>query len=422
MVGMLFIAGITGLLILLGLIESRSHYRHLTRIPIRIHVNGTRGKSGVTRLIAAGLRAGGIRTFAKTTGTLAQMILPDGREQPVIRIGRTNVIEQVSVVRAAARCQAEAIVMECMALQPALQSLCELKLLRSTHSVVTNARPDHLDVMGPTAEHVARALAGTAPVGGRLYTAEQALLHVLEDAAADRGSQVRATTPDDIAEVTADEMQGFAYIEHPENVALALSVSADLGIDRATALAGMWAACPDAGVMTKHEVAVADRQVVFVNGFAANDPQSSEIIWHLAAEHVPQAEQRIAVFNCRADREDRSRQLADMVAKWDTASHIVLIGTGTDIFLKRALAAGVARSQITQAGGWSAKEIAEQIVAMVDRSAMVMGIGNIGGVGMQLVDFFHHENFDLRPVHESETAIKSPGDRADAVRPVLQTA
>ena len=34
-----------------------------------VHVNGTRGKSTVSRLIEAGLREGGMRVFCKTTGT-----------------------------------------------------------------------------------------------------------------------------------------------------------------------------------------------------------------------------------------------------------------------------------------------------------------------------------------------------------------
>jgi hypothetical protein len=40
-------------------------------IPVRIHVNGIRGKSSVTRLIAAALREAGIRTVAKTTARRA---------------------------------------------------------------------------------------------------------------------------------------------------------------------------------------------------------------------------------------------------------------------------------------------------------------------------------------------------------------
>ena len=44
-----------------------------------VYVNGTRGKSTVTRMIAAGLSAGGHRVLCKTTGTLPIAIHPDGR-------------------------------------------------------------------------------------------------------------------------------------------------------------------------------------------------------------------------------------------------------------------------------------------------------------------------------------------------------
>ena len=65
MEGPLLIAAGTVLLGSLGILESLWHQRFLHSIPLRIHVNGTRGKSGVTRLIAAGLRAGGLRTCAR---------------------------------------------------------------------------------------------------------------------------------------------------------------------------------------------------------------------------------------------------------------------------------------------------------------------------------------------------------------------
>ena len=67
-------------------------------------------------------------------------------------------------------------------------------------------------------------------------------------------------------------MAGFSHIEHPDNVALALRVCTDLGVDRATALQGMWQAPTDVGVMNLYEVDDSDRQIIFVNGFAANDP------------------------------------------------------------------------------------------------------------------------------------------------------
>src|SRR6476660_4712029 len=89
---------ITLLVVVTAAVEAVLHRRSLKRIPIRIHVNGTRGKSSVTRLIAAGLRAGGIPTCAKTTGTLPRMILPDGSEYPVYRPSTPNVLEQLRIV------------------------------------------------------------------------------------------------------------------------------------------------------------------------------------------------------------------------------------------------------------------------------------------------------------------------------------
>ena len=59
----------------LGLIEAHYHKLALAQLPIRIHVNGSRGKSSVTRLIASGLRAGGLKTLAKTTGTAPRILM-----------------------------------------------------------------------------------------------------------------------------------------------------------------------------------------------------------------------------------------------------------------------------------------------------------------------------------------------------------
>ena len=64
------LAAIVGSLLLLGTLEVILHRRTLAKLPIRVHVNGTRGKTSVVRLIAAGLRAGGLRVCAKTTGSL----------------------------------------------------------------------------------------------------------------------------------------------------------------------------------------------------------------------------------------------------------------------------------------------------------------------------------------------------------------
>lgn len=387
-----------------GLVESFLHRRRLAKIPIRIHVNGTRGKSSVTRLIAAGLREGGVATCAKTTGTLARMILPDGREYPVFRFSRPNVIEQVRIVDVAADYGAQAIVIECMALQPFLQWLSEWKLVRATHGVITNARADHLDVMGPTEHNVATALAGMIPAGGRLYTAERRHLDVFARCAADRHADLIAVGPDRVNAVTEEELNRFSYVEHAENVALALRVCEDLGVDRQTALQGMWAAKPDPGVMTTHEIDFFGRQIFFVNGFAANDPESTERIWELAVRRYDMVEKRIAVFNCRADRPDRSQQLGQACANWTAADHYVLIGTGTYLFARAAFKAGLDGRKFVFAENTRVDDLFEICIELSGASSLIMGMANIGGPGLEVVRYFKNRSLVKSAIYSGSEA------------------
>src|SRR5688572_3631475 len=115
MLGTGLLGGIAALLVGAGAAELVVHRRNLRKIPIRVHVNGTRGKSSVTRLIAGALRESGTVTCAKTTGTLARFIQPDGKELPIYRPAGPNVLEQKRMVALAAAHEARALVIECMA-------------------------------------------------------------------------------------------------------------------------------------------------------------------------------------------------------------------------------------------------------------------------------------------------------------------
>lgn len=392
MSGLGLILGTTAVLSALGAAERYQHSRALRRIKTRVHVNGTRGKSSVTRLIAAGLRAGGIRTCAKTTGTLARMIMPNGSEYPVYRPSRANVIEQLRIVRTAAELEAEALVIECMAVQPHLQALCEDVFVQSTHGVITNARADHLDVMGPGEVDVALALAATTPYGGTMLTGERRHLSVFEEAAKDRGSRLVHIPLEDVEAISREDLDRFSYVEHAENLALALRVCRELGIDRETALRGMWAATPDPGALTAVEIEFFGRHLTFVNAFAANDPESTGRIWNMSFERYPGREKRIAVVNCRADRPDRSRQLGQACMGWAPADAYVLIGTGTYLFAKSAFQEGLDPGRVVYAEERRVEETFEQIVELAGASALIIGIANIGGPGLDLVRHFRNRS------------------------------
>ena len=163
----LIILGVLAIILLAGgLIEFRYHQNILSAVPLRIHVNGTRGKSSVTRLIAAGLREGGKRTFAKTTGTAPRVIDAEGMDRIIHRLRRPSIGEQIRLLNYFAKEEPDAVVMECMAVQPQYQWISEHQMVRSHIGVITNVRPDHLEEMGPTKEDVAYSLCNTVPVKG----------------------------------------------------------------------------------------------------------------------------------------------------------------------------------------------------------------------------------------------------------------
>ncbi|MFN3235343.1 MAG: poly-gamma-glutamate synthase PgsB [Gammaproteobacteria bacterium] len=385
--GYWFLFGLTLIVVIYLLNEVIRHNRNLKCIPIRVHVNGTRGKSSVTRLIASGLRAGNIRTCAKTTGTMARYIDPDGNEEPVYRFGRTNVIEQVGIVKKAVDDQAEALVIECMALQPLLQSLCELKLVKSTHGVLCNARPDHLDVMGPLEEDVALALAGTMTIKGHYFTAETKHLGTFIYAAKDRKSVLHHVTHENITEITDEEMSHFTYAEHKDNVALALAVCEHLGVRRDVALKGMWSAMPDPGALTVTPMTYENSEIIFVNGFAANDPFSTKQIWDRMRQSYSECDKMVLLMNCRVDRKDRSQSLAEEALKWERPDEMMAIGTGVDAFCRVVEKSHAFDKTLTWAENWPVEKILQHLAEDKQaRKTLVVGIGNIKGVGFKLIE------------------------------------
>lgn len=395
MVGSEYLLFIPVIVVLFGLWEAYRLKRALCKIPVRVHVNGTRGKSSVTRLIAGGLREKGIITCAKTTGTLARIILPDGSEYPVFRPSGARLIEQVRIVSTAASYHAQALVIECMALQPSLQWLSESRLVKATHGVITNARADHLDVMGPQEKDVAFALAGTTPVKAKLFTAESTYLPIFGRTAQDRETQLIHVDHGEISALTDEEMAQFSYVEHKENVALALRVCLDLGVDRDTALKGMWKTSPDPGATTIHQIRFFGRRIIFVNGFAANDPESTDRLWNMALERFPDVGKRIVIFNCRADRPFRSQQFGEECVRWRSADHFLLIGSGTFLLARAAIAKGIESKKFLFAENQNDSDLFETIIELTGKSSLVMGMVNIKGQGLSLVRFFRNRS-DLK--------------------------
>src|SRR5256886_4722389 len=143
-----------------------------------------------------------------------------------------NLREQKEIVRLAKEQHAQAIVIECMAVDPELRRVSQETLIRATLAVITNIRRDHLEVIGPDLGTGARTLSDVIPRNGTVITAEQRLLPTLRDEAEKRHATLVAVSPDGVSDSL---LESFPYITFKENVALALGVCEFLGLDRARA-------------------------------------------------------------------------------------------------------------------------------------------------------------------------------------------
>ena len=369
------------LLLVAGVVEQRSHHRRLLSIPERIVVNGIRGKSSITRLCAGALRGGGLRTVAKTTGTAARFVFPDGTEEPVHRkFGIANIVEQIGIVRRAASWHPDALVIECMAVLPELQEVNERKLVRSTICVISNVREDHLDEMGPTLDDVARSLARSMPVGGVCVTAERDRLHILQAEADRRDCLLVAVDP---ASVGDEEMERFRWITFKENVAIALAVAELCGVDREEAMAGMVAARPDPGTVAVDTYETGRGRIAFANVFAANDPASTLMNIELLRSRGLIAAPLTLVVNCRPDRVERNGQMGDLTGRV-RPDRIVLIGEQTHTARAR-VPRELADRVVDLGGALDVAAFLEAVAIGPGGTGSAVAVGNIHGQGEVLL-------------------------------------
>jgi poly-gamma-glutamate synthase PgsB/CapB len=371
-------------------VEYQHHLANVRKIPYRIQVNGTRGKSSVTRLIAAGLRSSGMQVIAKTTGTKPRFIVSDKEEIPIKRLGKPNIGEEKKIIRQAMKYKPQAVVMECMALVPEYQTMEAHQLVKSTHGVITNARADHLDVMGPTVLDVAKALSNTVPRKAKFYTAEHIYLDIFKERARKLNTSVFVSEPDS---VTDEDMKGFTYIEHKENVALALLVCDHFGIKKEVALSGMYRTNPDPGVMRIYKIKDQNKEFSLVNTTAANDPDSILQLWQ-KFENYP--EEKIVLVNCRDDRPDRSIQLGELCGQKFQAKWFVATGSLTMAFIRKAISMGIPKEKIVDLDLKTPEQIYNKMVELVQSKTLIFATGNTVGFGESVIAYFAQKGGEIK--------------------------
>ncbi len=365
------------MLCLLLFLERQAVLRNVRRVTVRVAVTGTRGKSTVTRLIAAGLKEAGLPVLAKTTGSRTALILPDGREEEIARRGLPTILEQKRVLREAAALGVRALVIEMMSIQPEYLSAESRCLLHPQFLVISNVRLDHREEMGHTRPEIARSLAMAIRPGMTVFLLGTERHREFEIAAERTGARV----------ITVENPAAGSFLD--EDRRLAAAVVSHLGVPEAVALRGIGAAAADFGSLRvwQAELGVPPATWTLVSAFAANEPESSGLILsHLRDGVVPNDRPLIGILNFRADRGDRTLQWLDAHEQgfFSGFRNIYLVGAHVHSLKVRRRTSGA--PPITPLPARTPQAIMAKIIAVESDGGVVIGFGNIGGVGADLVE------------------------------------
>ncbi len=338
-------------LLLAGAVERLALHRSLQRIPIRVVVNGTRGKSTVVRLLAAALREAGIPALGRSTGSAAELLLPDGSTRAIKRRGVVNLVrEQRHLARLANVLGVRALVCECSAIRPELQRVFQRQLVEPTLTLITNSYADHVDQMGETRDSTADVLAS----GVHRFLTTDPLLGSLPGAVVVPDFSVPSRIPRWV---------------HPDCYRIALSACTELGIPQEVAIQGMCNVQGDIGM--EEDLVVGGKR--FINALARNDTATTRQL--LATLDLSETS---IVFANRKDREFRLERFAGCFQSLGVDS-LFVIGDHP------ALCARVFRAH-----GMHALCVPFPEIVARCRQTVVL-TGNIKGAGERLLSFLEEQ-------------------------------
>lgn len=362
-------------------------------IPLRICVTGTRGKSSVTRHIAACLRDAGFTVLARSTGAKPLIIYPDGEEKEMRRRGSPSILEGKRLLRLGSELKANALVAELMSIHPECSSVESAQLFSPHILVITNVRLDHLAQMGSSKQEIARCLASAFPENGTVFVLKEECFPVFEKTAERRSARLIQINRDPLEEYpgASDKMLPW---EFEENIRLVLALADFLNIDKEVIRKIIETQKPDFGrfKVWSMDVGKPPQSWHLVSCFAVNDPDSTRrVLSRLIEKKFWEAKEVVGLLNLRRDRGDRTIQWLNALEEnvFPEFRKVFLIGEHAPAFQRRLKRAAntesfVLRSHLPQ-------RIMEEVPRAVKGEAVLVGLGNMGGPGRELVELWERE-------------------------------
>jgi len=353
-------------------------------------VAGTRGKSSITRLLAASLREAGFQVLAKTTGTKPILILPNGEEKEIKRRGNPSLLEGKRVLKIGTRHRVNVLVAELMSIQPEYSFAESAQILKPNILVITNVRLDHLAQMGSSKMEIARSLAVSIPPRCTVFVPQEEFLPLFQDAVEKIKSRIIPVAKDTYRKFLRLQKEMLPY-EFEGNLCLTLAACDFLGIKKELALEGIRKARPDFGRLKvwRVKVGIPPRDFHLVNAFAANDPLSTKRTISKVEERIPfKGKRMIGLLNLRYDRGDRTLQWAQAIKTgyFQSFYRWVFIGGHAPALKKKLKSTRKVKTSLMKAE--SPQEIMTELTSLEKGEVVVVGMGNMAGAGYKLVKYW----------------------------------
>lgn len=395
---MIIVISILSIFIIVLIAESVLHNRNLKNIPYRIAVSGTRGKTTVVRILASILRLNGYRVLAKSTGSEATYINPDGSIEKIKRRGIVSILEQKRFVKKAAGQDVEFLIGEVMSIRPENHKVESKMLIKPDITIITNFFTDHVDHYGEKQTDIVESYLNDICQGSKVFFRKTDSFPVLK-----RGIEQRNARYIEVdTESNPDEFSAGSTLKyHIDNIRLAEAVAKSLGIDSLTIKNGIDLAELDIGQPEFYVFKNKQKEVSFVNLFSANDPYSSEVqIMRIIEEGGYKPENIYGILSLRRDRESRSLQWLNYLKEERNSlfTNVFVCGAHKNILKRRLSAVIKLRSEDPR------YITAEALKRASDRS-IVFGLANIQGTGYRLIEYWKRESSSSHLINNIKTIV-----------------
>jgi poly-gamma-glutamate synthase PgsB/CapB len=292
----------------------------LKKIPIRILVNGTRGKSTTVRILYQILIRHNNRVYAKTTGDKPEILEPNGTIRLIKRRAPANIAENIKFLCKWIADKTDAVVLESMALHLEMQRTLSHNIFKPTHTVITNILPDHQEIMGASLRQNTQVIGTSINSNSKLFISKST-----DDLLRTSGIQTQN-------QILFGEHRFLGDFDNlPEEVinqswSIVNSVSENMAWQKKHTKECFWEVWKSIDESIKWDLS--DLQIEFWNLFSINDIRTTSQFIDNCLSKSGQPVSYVLLLNCRQDRPLRTKYFIGLIADIYHQADIWLTGDG----------------------------------------------------------------------------------------------